>query len=130
MDGFSLLAVGPGLQDGMKGPDEPAASPLLHLKCGKRAQLWQELGLSCDACLAPGFQFIQGREGPILSSILETNEAPVRAATFSSRGKGGAGHANTSTPCLAITSSSPSPQHCGWPGRAALLEAGISQAIE
>ena len=77
MDGFSLLAVGPGLQDGMKGPDEPAASPLLHLKCGKRAQLWQELGLSCDACLAPGFQFIQGREGPILSSILETNEAPV-----------------------------------------------------
>ena len=75
-NGFSLLTVGPGLQDGMKGPDEPAASPLLHLKCGKRAQLWQELGLSCDACLAPGFQFIQGREGPILSSILETNEAP------------------------------------------------------
>ena len=55
---------------------------------------------------------------------------PVSAATFSSRGKGGAGHADASTPCLAITSSSPSAQHCGWPGRAALLEAGISQAIE
>lgn len=115
MDGIQSLGCGDrhclkprtGLQEGIKGPAEPAASPTLTPQVWQTRTALARTWSLTDACLGPGFQLIQGREGPILSSILGTNEAPLVLPLSLPEGRQVQGM--------------PIPQHLAWPLPAAAL---------